>query len=77
MQEFKGHIITDDLYYFILSYLNKTKYEFLFQCNENNINKNITEEQLIQLIQKTVEYNTKQIIYEKNITLKDIQNLTH
>ncbi len=71
MKKFKGHVLPDDLFYMIVSYSEKTKWQWF---KDNNLTipedfgfslvKKISKEQLNDLINYAVKYNIDNIKYE-------------
>lgn len=72
MKSYKGHLIPDDLYYLILSYNDKTDWQW-FKDNDligrvDNygnllINKSLSIEQLNDLIKHAIKFNLDRIKY--------------
>ena len=75
MKSYKGHLLPDDLYYLILSYNDKTDWQW-FKDNDlvgvNNygmsLNTKLSIEQLNDLIKHAIKFNLDQIKYNvKNV----------
>lgn len=82
MREYKGHLITTDLYYLILSYCDKT--EWVWYVSNGLATSNgrgytlaevLTNDQLDSLINSAIQWNLHQTIYMDDITLEDIEKL--
>lgn len=71
MKKFKGHLLPDDLFYLILSYNDKTEWQW-FKDNNLSVPKNfgfslvdkLSKEQLNDLINCAINYNINNIKYE-------------
>lgn len=71
MKAFKGHLLPDDLYYLVLSYNNKTNWQW-FKDNNLTIPKDLgfslvnklSSQQLTDLILNAVDFNLNLIKYE-------------
>lgn len=71
MKKFKGHLLPDDLYYLVLSYNDKTNWQW-FKDNNLTIPKDLgfslvnklSSQQLIDLILNAVDFNLNLIKYE-------------
>lgn len=71
MKSYKGHLLPDDLYYLILSYNDKTNWEWfednglLLGCDNYGVllANNLSKEQLNDLIKHATKYNLDQIKY--------------
>lgn len=71
MKKFKGHSLPDDLYYLILSYNDKTNWQWF---KDNNLTEpkdfgfstvdKLSSQQLINLILNAFDYNLNLIKYE-------------
>ena len=71
MKKFKGHLLPDDLYYLVLSYNDKTNWQW-FKDNNLTIPKDLgfslvnklSSQQLTNLILNAVDFNLNLIKYE-------------
>lgn len=71
MKAFKGHLLPDDLYYLVLSYNDKTNWQW-FKDNNLTIPKDLgfslvnklSSQQLTDLILNAVDFNLNLIKYE-------------
>ena len=71
MKKFKGHLLPDDLYYLVLSYNDKTNWQW-FKDNNLTIPKDLgfslvnklSNQQLTDLILNAVDFNLNLIKYE-------------
>ena len=71
MKSYKGHLLPDDLYYLILSYNDKTNWEWfedndlLLRCDNYSVllANNLSKKQLDDLIKHAIKYNLDQIKY--------------
>ena len=71
MKSYKGHLLPDDLYYLILSYNDKTNWEWfednglLLGCDNYGVllANNLSKKQLNDLIKHAIKYNLDQIKY--------------
>lgn len=71
MKAFKGHLLPDDLYYLVLSYNDKTNWQW-FKDNNLTIPQDLgfslvdklSSQQLVDLILKAVDFNLDLIKYE-------------
>jgi len=71
MKKFKGHLLPDDLYYLVLSYNDKTNWQW-FKDNNLTIPKDLgfslvnklSSQQLTDLILNAVDFNLNLIKYE-------------
>ena len=71
MKAFKGHLLPDDLYYLVLSYNDKTNWQWF---KDNNLTEpsdigfklvsKLSIEQLNELIKHAIKYNLDHIQYE-------------
>lgn len=71
MKKFKGHLLPDDLYYLVLSYNDKTNWQWF---KDNNLTEpsdigfklvsKLSIEQLNELIKHAIKYNLDHIQYE-------------
>lgn len=82
MREYFGHLIPIDLYYFVLSYLDNTNYEWfkehgLGQWDIRGIipPKELTSGQIDSLIMCAVEWNVSRVVHKVSITEKDLDKL--
>ena len=71
MKKFKGHLLPDDLYYLVLSYNDKTNWQW-FKDNNLTVPKDfgfslvnkLSSQQLTDLILNAVDFNLNLIKYE-------------
>lgn len=81
MKEYKGNLITDDIYYLLLSFNDKTNWEWFEQHNlvtyngHDRILPNIlSKDELMNLILSAIKYNVEQIKCYDELSLIDIEN---
>lgn len=82
MKEYRGHLITTDLFYLILSYCDKTNWEWYvsnglaeWQGCGYMLVAELTDEQLDELIQFAIQWNVTQTIHKNDITLEDLEKI--
>ena len=70
MKKFKGHLLPDDLYYLILSYNDKTNWEWFKDNNLTEpsvigfkLKETLSKEQLEDLIKNAIDFNLNMIQY--------------
>ena len=82
MKEYRGHLLPSDLYYLLLSYCDKTDWEWYvsnglaeWQGCGYMLVAELTNDQLNELIQSAIQWNLNQVIHKDDVTLEDIEKI--